>query len=480
MILLLFFCGAAIDMYGAEPVTSSIATSAQTKETRPNILFVLLDNVGKDWFRCYGSQENQTPNIDRLARTGLKFRNFYVTPVCSTTRVMLLTGRYPFTTGWHTHHDPAIYGGGYFDWEQEISLARVMKSVGYDTCISGKWQINDLFDPQQSDAITRHGFDEYCLFPEGKKDHPAHKQRYWDPYVIRNGERLDTTGQFGPDIFTDFLIDYMSRHRERPFFAYYSAILTHIPVVPTPENVDKPLDARQQFAGMLSYADHLMQRLVDALDDLELRDNTIFIVAVDNGTDNGTDQNAFQSLGGRIDGRISGEGIYSLTERGINVPLIVNCPTLVPGGRESDLLLDASDILPTLADLAGAKLTADHKIDGRSFARELRGEPLDRPWRDWAFSQYYKTRVVRGQRYKLYSDGSFYDLSEDPLEQHNLQLLEQLRSESEKEEYRSLKQTLDAMPENATLPWEFRSISARKIRAMEAAQEQDSAEHLDK
>ena len=214
--------------------SSELLANPQSDQTRkPNVLFILLDNVGKDWFRCYGSQENQTPIIDHLARTGLKYRNFYVTPVCSTTRVMLLTGRYPFRTGWHTHHDPAIYGGGYFDWRTEVCLARVMKTAGYKTCISGKWQINDLFDPAQADAIHQHGFDEYCLFPEGKKGHPAHKQRYWDPYVIQDGQQLDTKGQFGPEIFTDYLIDYMRRHRDEPFFAYYSTILTHIPVVST-------------------------------------------------------------------------------------------------------------------------------------------------------------------------------------------------------------------------------------------------------
>jgi arylsulfatase A-like enzyme len=93
-------------------------TADEPTGRRPNVLFILLDNVGKDWFRCYGSQEDQTPTIDALARTGLKFRNFYVTPVCSTTRVMLLTGRYPFRIGWHTHHDPAIYGGGHFNWNR--------------------------------------------------------------------------------------------------------------------------------------------------------------------------------------------------------------------------------------------------------------------------------------------------------------------------------------------------------------------------
>ncbi len=440
---------------------------------RPNILFILLDNVGKDWFRCYGSQEDVTPNIDRLARTGIKFRTCYVTPVCSTTRVMLLTGRYPFTTGWHTHHDPAIYGGGYFDWNRETCIARVLQSAGYRTCISGKWQINDLFDPQQKDALTRHGFDEYCIFPEGKKGHPAHKKRYWDPYVIQNGKRLETEGRFGPDIFSDYLIDFFRRNRDRPFFAYYSTILTHIPVVPTPHNRDRELTPREQFAGMVSYADHLIGRLEGALEELGLRERTLIFITVDNGTDNGTDQKNFQSLGGRIGGRISGEGIYSLKERGINMPLIVNGPGIVPEGRESDVLIDATDFFPTLAELAGARLPADRRIDGRSFAWQLRGDSPPQTPRPWCLTQYYDTRVVRDQRFKLYSDGlysdgEFYDLSEDPLEQHNLIGTPRMLDRETRRAYDQLCQVLGRLPPDAKLPWKFRSISARKIARDEA------------
>ncbi|MCP4784108.1 MAG: sulfatase-like hydrolase/transferase [Fuerstiella sp.] len=446
---------------GANGLMSSTAHA----DSRPNILFILLDNVGKDWFRCYGSQENQTPNIDRLARTGLKVRNCYVTPVCSTTRTMLLTGRYPFTTGWHTHHDPAIYGGGYFDWKREVCMARVMRDAGYDTCISGKWQINDLFDPRQKDALNKHGFDDYCIFPEGRKGHPAHKKRYWDPYVIRNGELLDTEGQFGPDIFADHLVEFFGRPRDKPFFAYYSTILTHIPVVHTPRNHGQDLSSRELFAGMLSYADHLVERLQQGLVDSGMRENTLIFIVVDNGTDNGTDQNAFQSLGGRIDGRISGEGIYSLTERGINMPLIVNCPQLVPGGRESDLLVDATDFLPTLAEFAGAALPQQVQIDGQSFAAEIQGQEPRVPPRGWCLTQYYKTRAVRDQRFKLYSSGEFYDLSEDPLEQHNISKTRRNGEQS----FNRLSAVLSGLPANASLPWEFRSISARRIKAEEAA-----------
>jgi len=436
---------------------------------RPNILFILLDNLGKDWFRCYGSQENATPNIDRLACGGIKVRNFYVTPVCSTTRVMLLTGRYPFRTGWHTHHDPAIYGGGYFDWKREVCLARVLRQAGYRTAIAGKWQINDLFDPSQRDALSRHGFDEHCIWPEGHKGHPAHKKRYWDAYVIQNGRRIDTTGRFGPDIYVEFLIDFMRRNRDRPFFAYYSAVLTHIPVVHTPWNKGRELGPRELFEDMVRYADYLIGRLVRALDELGLRNNTIIFITADNGTDNGTDQGYNLSLGGRVCGRISEEGIYSLRERGINVPLIINCPGLVPCCTELDELLDATDILPTLAELAGADLPKGVIIDGRSFAPLILGRQLERPWRPWCLTQYYKTRVIRGQRYKLYSTGEFYDLAADPLELHNLAGTAGANEKSAREAYKRLRAVLDSLPPDTKLPWEFRSISARKIRAAEAA-----------
>ena len=207
------------------------------------------------------------------------------------------------------------------------------------------------------------------------------------------------------------------------------------------------------------------------MDDLGIRDNTILFIVPDNGTDNGTDQNAEQSLGGRINGRLSGEGIYSLKEQGINMPLIVNCPKLVGSERISDDLIDVSDILPTLADLAKAPLPKGVTIDGRSFAPQILNQPLKTPWRPWCLTQYYKQRVVRDERFKLYSSGEFYDLSEDPLELHDLADAERLLTDfATSKSHRQLQGVLDSLPENSKLPWEFRSISARKIRAAEAKQ----------
>lgn len=438
---------------------------AAAEQRPPNVLFILLDNVGKDWFRCYGSQEDKTPNIDRLATSGLKFRNFYVTPVCSTTRTMLLTGRYPFRTGWHTHHDSAIYGGGYLDWNREVTFARLLRDAGYATCISGKWQINDLFDPAQKDALLRHGFQERCIWPEARPGHPAHKKRYWDAWIQQDGEQIDNRGRFGPDVFCDYAIDFMKRHRQEPFLLYYSAILTHIPVTTTPLSPDDNASTREKFAGMVRYADHLIGRMVDALDDLGLRENTIVVIAADNGTDNGTDQGMEHSLGGRINGRISREGIYSLTERGINVPLVVNCPGRVAMGRETDALVNAADILPTLVELSGAELPGDLTVDGKSFASVL-PEGDDNRWeRAWTFTQYHKTRVVRNQRFKLYSSGPFYDLAEDPLELHDLSTKNAALPEEKLAGRAELRSVLESLPPDAEWPFPFRSISARKIRA---------------
>jgi arylsulfatase A-like enzyme/dienelactone hydrolase len=453
----------------------AVDQNARDSNTRPpNIVFVLLDNVGKDWFRCYGSQEDQTPVIDQLAYNGLKFRNFYITPVCSTSRTMLLTGRYPFRTGWHTHHDSAIYGGGHLDWNREVSFARVLRDAGYSTCIAGKWQVNDLFDPAQTDALQRHGFDEHCIFPEGKPGHPAHKKRYWEAYLQQNGKRIDTTGRFGPDVVVDFAIDYMRRHRDEPFLLFYPAILTHIPVTTTPLAADETATARTKFANMVRYADHLVGRLVEALDALKLRDNTLVIITTDNGTDNGTDQGNPRSLGGRINGRIAGEGIYSLRETGINVPFIVSGPKWIPQGRETDALINAADILPTLADLAGAKLPGEVTIDGQSFASLVRDGSDDGWQRPWTFTQYSTTRVIRDQRYKLYSTGEFYDLAANPFETIDLSLAASTPGsptmEAEAAAARNrLQGVLDAQPADAEWPFVFRSISARKIRAQQDA-----------
>ena len=436
---------------------------------RPNLLVILMDNIGQDWFGCYGSVEGQTPEIDKLAASGVRFRHCYAVPLCSTSRHVFLTGRYPFRTGWRIHHDAAIYGGGYFDWNREVTFARVLKAAGYATAVSGKWQINNLFE--QPDALARHGFDEHCIFPEGPRGHPAHKQRYWDPYVLRDGRRIDATGRFGPELFTDYLIDFMRRNRDRPFLAFYSTVLTHLPVTKTPLNRDQELSDRQQLAGMVRYADHCVGRLVRALEELGLREKTVVLIVTDNGTP--------AIYGGKVEGRVFQAAADTMVEGdmkegSIDVPMVANCPGLIPGGRVSDALVDISDVFPTLLDLAGAKSPQNVTIDGRSFAGVLRGDPAapgrtdcqSVPRREWIFSQYADKRLVRDDRYKLRSDGRFYDLQRDPLEEHDLAASKDPKIARRRER---LQKVLDSLPADAELWFEPRSISARRLKIGDAA-----------
>ena len=415
-----------------------------------------MDNIGQDWFGCYGSTEGQTPHIDRLAAEGVRFPNCYIMPLCSTSRCVFLTGRYPFRTGWTVHHDAAIYGGGSFDADREICFARVLQGAGYATAVSGKWQINNLFD--EPDTLHKHGFAEHCLFPEGPRGHPAHIKRYWDPYVIRNGKRLETGGRFGPDIYTEALIDFMEQHRDRPFLAFYSMVFCHIPVTETPLNRGQTLSEREQLAGMVRYADHCIERLIDSLDGLGLRDDTIIIVTTDNGTP--------KHVGGNVAGRVFEAAADTMVEGAmkegsINVPLIVNGPEhLVSGGRVTAALADSSDIFPTLIEFAGGMLPQDRVIDGRSLVGVLKDESATPGHRDWIHSQYAKRHVVRDQQYKLFSTGPFYDLDADALEEHDL-------ADSDDPSHvaarRRLQQVIDAFPPNADQGFIPRSISARRM-----------------
>ncbi|MGC3970980.1 MAG: sulfatase-like hydrolase/transferase [Pirellulales bacterium] len=430
---------------------------------------ILADNIGQDWFDCYGSQENCTPQIDKLAAAGVRFEHCYVTPLCSTTRVEMYTGRYGLHTGWHTHHDAAIYGGGGLDPKREITWARALRDAGYKTAITGKWQINDL--AVDVDALQQHGFDEHLVWtghlegegnaedrwkasiaPGGSRELES---RYWDPIVFRNGEHLKMTGAFGPDVYVDYLVDFMTRHRDDPFVAYYAMPLVHVPTITTPLSPQKDAPEREQFAGMVRYLDHQIGRLTAALDRLSLRDDTIVVFMTDNGTSD--------RLKGKVRGNLAVGGLGTLREGGLDVPLIVNCPARIAQGRVSKALVDCSDIFPTLLDLAGVPIPEGLVIDGKSFASQLAvSESVPPPPRDWIFAQYASTRVVRDQRFKLYSTGELYDLTKDVNETTNLAAS---TSPDAVEARTRLQAVLAQLPADAKLPFSFRSSSAFKLEA---------------
>lgn len=376
------------------------------QQQQPNILFIMLDDLGKEWVETYGAEEIETPNIDALAAGGMQFKNAWSMPQCTPSRVTLLTGQYPWRHGWINHYDVPRWGhGAHFDPEMNLSFATVMKDAGYVTCAAGKWQINDF--RLQPDVMNDHGFDEYCMWTgaEGGNEKLS-QERYWDPYIHTKAGSKTYKGKFGEDIFTDFIIDFMSKNKDKPMMVYYPMCLPHGPLVTTPAepNVNSKMDKHR---AMVRYTDIMLKKLIDALEELNIRDNTIIVWTTDNGTSG--------SIIGKRNGRLVRGGKTYLTENGVNAPFIVNCPGKVPSGVVTDALIDFTDIFPTFVELSGGK--TKKMGDGSSFAPLILGKANDSP-RAWTMALgsraarlengrvknvfTFRDRVIRTKKYKAY------------------------------------------------------------------------------
>ena len=385
---------------------SSFALTAQNRR-KPNIIFFLVDDMGRDWVSCYGGG-HRTPNIDRFADGGVRFETAWSTPICTPTRIQLLTGKYPFRSGWTDHYDVPRWGGKGFDWEREITFARVLRDSGYATAIAGKWQVNDF--RKQPDALRQHGFDEHCMWTGFETGNPASAKRFWDPFLQINGQRRTHEGKYGPDVVNDFARDFIRRHQDKPFLLYYPAILTHGPNEPTPDNrATAPADQKGLFAGMVSYMDKEFGRLLDEVDRQGLADNTFIVFACDNGTPPTT---------GTLNGVPCPAGKGKMTDMGSHVPFIVRAPWLAESPRVSTDLIDFSDVFPTVLELVGVPVPRGVKIDGRSFLPSVSGGKGQK--REWIYSQRGANRTVRDQRFKANSNGGFFDLKTDPFEKTDL------------------------------------------------------------
>ena len=429
-ILLLFACDARY--------------SFAADETRPNIVLLFADDVGREVLGCYGGTSYETPHLDALAAGGMKFSHCYSMPLCHPSRVCLLTGRYPSQLGF-----PAW--GRFPNAEITPTGASILKQTGYATAVAGKWQLAYLKNnPTHPNQL---GFDRSCVFGwhEGA--------RYHDPMIYQDGEvRDDTAGRYGPDLYVEFLREFMrtSVATEQPFFAFYPMALCH--------NVTDDLgddhaayykDKRwMTFAEMAASMDEMVGRIVKSVDDLGIRERTLIIFTSDNGTVSFTYQTVDSDgmmkkipVISQFDARKIRGGKGSFTDWGTRVPLIANWPGRIRPGTEADDLVDLSDFLPTLIELADANPGNDLKLDGHSFAaRLLAGKPTSRKW---VCSELREMRFVRTREFKLYENGRFFDLRKDPEEKTALSLQESIDPKSDKT--RSLLQSaLSSIPRQTT------------------------------
>ena len=412
-------------------VLCQLSGSAHAEASPPNIVFIMVDDLGKEWIKSYGGENITTPNIDRLADGGMRFLNAYSMPQCTPTRATLLTGQYPFRHGWVNHWDVPRWGRGcHFDPKSNPSIARIIKSAGYNTCVAGKWQINDF--RIQPDVLSQLGFDEYCMWTGYESGVPASGKRYWNPYIYKKGGSKTYKDRFGPDICNSFILDFLrDQSAEKPFFVYYPMILTHGPLTTTPHKPD--VSGRiAMHTAMVEYMDYLVGKVVSTLDETKLRENTIVIWTTDNGTSGG--------ISNLMSGRLVKGAKGKTLENGTCEPFVVNCPGIVPAGKTTDALIDFTDLVPTFAELAGATLPKGHTFDGKSFAPLLLGMTSDGP-RKWVLSMgggagtydaegrvinvhAYRDRVIRNKRFKLYvetdrSSAKLVDLETDPAELKN-------------------------------------------------------------
>ena len=379
-----------------------LVTATAIGADRPNIIFIMVDDMGRDWVSCYGAK-HQTPNIDRLAEEGVRFETAWSMPICTPTRVSLLTGQYPFRHGWTRHYDVPRWGGAGLSWTKFTTFARVLRDSGYVTAIGGKWQINDL--RSQPNALLQHGFDQHCVWTGAEAGHPETEERYWGGHIMTNGQRA--TEDYGPDTINKFLIDFVRRPKDGPFLVYYPMLLTHGPHSTTPQNrTDPPQDKVSLFAGNVSYMDQLVGRLVTAVDRAGLRENTLLVFTGDNGS----------AAAGSLNGAPYAKGKGRKADYGTHVPFIVRAPFLTAGGRISRDLIDFTDLYPTFLEVGQAKAPDGVSLDGRSFVPSLRGSDDPFAKRNWIYSQIGDFRMVRDWHHIVDNQGSFHDLEKDPLQ----------------------------------------------------------------
>jgi len=393
-------------LFAAFALTVALSATLQGADRKPNVILIMADDIGYEAITANGGQSYQTPHLDRLAATGMRFERCHVQPLCTPTRVQLMTGIYNVRN---------YLDFGVLD-PKATTFGHLLKQAGYATGICGKWQLGN------GKELPQHfGFDESYLW-----QHTRRPPRYANPGVEHNGAELDfNNGEYGPKVVNDFALDFVTRHREHPFFLYYPMILPHDPFQPTPDsaNWDPKVKSEQvqrdvkHFADMTAYMDKMIGRIVAKLDELGLRENTLIMFLADNGT--------HPSVTSQFKGAAYQGGKGSGTARGTHVPFIANWPGRIPAGRVNSDLIASVDYLPTVCEVAGAPVPAALKIDGRSFLPQLLGQ-TGQP-RDSLYVWYARNggptatfEFVLSKTHKLHRDGKFYDLTQDPFEERPL------------------------------------------------------------
>ena len=407
---------------------------------RPNIVVIMPDDQGYGDHGVTGNSVIRTPNIDALAKNSASMSDFYVCPVCSPTRASLMTGRYHYRT-----RVVDTFKGRSMMEPNEVTVAEVLQEAGYATGIFGKWHLGDNYPLRPNDQ----GFDESYIHRGGGLAQPSepieNQKRYTNPILFENGEQIETEG-YCTDLYFDAAMRFIDRckREEKPFFVYLPTNAPHGPYHDVPQELYEyyqtvdlksimvgkrgNVDQLARIAAMIENVDQNIGKLDQHLKQQGLFDNTMVIFLVDNGPNSLRFAGPFRGMKAMVH------------EGGIRSPLFVRWPARLAPGTVSDRIAAHIDLLPTIADAAGAELPENVSLDGRSLLPLLEGKSPEWPDRHLVLQVHrgdqpvrYHHMAVRNQRWKLVHPSGFgkeempegvpfelYDMSDDQGEKVDL------------------------------------------------------------
>jgi arylsulfatase A len=372
----------------------------------PNVVLLFADDLGTLDLNCYGSSDLHTPNLDLLARQGVRFTQAYAHSVCCPARAMLLTGRYPQRGGINTWTQGNMYDNKGANLAlSEYTMAEMLKEEGYQTGIFGKWHLGAHINH----GPTKQGFDYFWGhrggFIDNYNHYFLHGEGFHDLYEGTR-EVMDHAGQYFPDMMTRRAVDFIKKNKKKPFFAYCSFNLPHYP-----EQADRKFDQtykdmqnpqRQAYAKVVSTMDDRIGWIINTLEELDLRKNTILIFMSDNG--HSTERNHIKvdnhksgltkgtpygaNGGGGNTGKWKGAK-FTYFEGGLRVPSIISWPSKVPENEVRNQPITAMDWLPTIRTMTNATLPANLSLDGYDLSDIIRSpdEPSKYTPIHWMFGQ---------------------------------------------------------------------------------------------
>ncbi|MDF1799603.1 MAG: sulfatase-like hydrolase/transferase [Planctomycetota bacterium] len=413
----------------AEEPRSQTGGATGAQDTRPNIVLILADDLGMEGFGCYGGELTPSPNVDALSASGVRFTDAHTTPLCTPTRVRLMTGRC----------GPRSYTGFRTLDPSERTFAHQLQAAGYTTAAVGKWQLSGDRGQVASDLPGslpgEAGFDRWCLWQV-----TGLGSRYADPTLEIDGQAVERPGEYGPDVFVDYAAAFLAEPHDAPFLLYYPMVLPHDPFEPTPHSLEakaadgrasaaelellaseaEPARKQRHFRDMVAYTDHNVGRLLEALDRAGHAADTLVVFATDNGSS--------RHLRAVVDGVERLGSKSNTTELGTHMPLVLCWPGHVEAGTTFDAPVDLMDLMPTLVEAGGAALPEGRVIDGISLVPALGGRAAwPREVLTFDYDPYpgipgkRRARWARGLGLKLYADGRIFRTAGDPNEYAALQ-----------------------------------------------------------